>query len=532
MAPPKQMLNQTTDILKNLSFAQKAIAAFLVIAVLGGLIFLSLMGSGENYAVLYRGLTQKDAAAVVEELQAQGINYKLDEQGTAVLVSQGKVYETRLNLAGQGLPKGGGVGFEIFDKSNLGATDFVQHVNYQRALQGELARTIKEFGAVRDARVHIASPKESVFIEESKPVSASVSLTMNDSAGLSKREIKSVVNLVAGAVPRLSAEEVTVVDTTGRLLYPLDGMDSQSALAAGKLKYTNEVERNLRHKLESMFDEVLGINKAVARVNVDIDFTEIDSTEKTFDPEGKVVRSEQLVREQGGSSDGAQGIPGVKGELATFTETGEAESSRGFSRNNAVKNYEISNKITHIKEEIGAIKRISVAVMVDGTYKEVEQENGETAEEYVPRSEDEIAWLTRMAKNAIGFNEDRGDQVEVASLAFQTTEKPEIPASDSMDKWQTLVEHAIMPVLTLVAILGFFLFVVRPFIKLLAAQKEETIRTARDVGEALHEADHEEEEEIGLKPRGVTDRERIYKLAQSDPDRAADLVRRWLREGE
>jgi len=531
MPHPKQILSQTAEVVRNLTLAQKIVAAGLIIAVLSGLVFLSLMGTSKNYGVLYSALTQKDAAAVVDELKTQGISYKLTEQGTTVLVPQDKVYETRLNLAGQGLPKGSGVGFEIFDKSNLGATDFVQHVNYQRALQGELARTIKEFGAVKDARVHIASPEQSVFIEESKPVSASVSLTMSNSAGLSRKEIRSVVNLVAGAVPRLSAQDVTVVDTTGRLLYPVDGMASQSALAAGKLRYISGVERNLRHKLESMFDEVLGENKAVARVNVDIDFTEVDSTRKTYDPEGQVVLSEQLFREQGSNGEGARGVPGVKGKLATFTETGEEENAgSGFSRNNAVRNYEISNRTIHIKEEVGSIKKISVAVMVDGTYEEIEKD-GEVVKEYRPRSPEDIAWLTKMTRNAIGFNEDRGDQVEVASMPFKTAGEPEKVVTDAMQKWQTLVERAIMPVLTLVAILGFFLFVVRPFIKLIGEQKEKTAREERYIKE-YGSVEEEEEEEVGFKARGLTDRERIYKLAQSDPDRAADLVRRWLREGE
>ncbi|MFP3984094.1 MAG: flagellar basal-body MS-ring/collar protein FliF [Desulfurivibrionaceae bacterium] len=532
MASPKQILSQTADTVKNLTTAQKLVAATLLIAVMGGLLYLSLMEPQRNYAVLYSGLGQKDAAAVVDELKSQGISYKLAEQGTAVMVPQGEVHETRLNLAGQGLPRGGSVGFEVFDKSNLGATDFVQNVNYQRAMQGELARTIKEFGAVQDARVHIARPKQSVFVEESEPVSASVSLGMNNSAGLSEQEIKSVVNLVAGAVPRLSGEDVTVVDTTGRLLYPKDGIDSQSAMAASKLKYTHEMERNLRHKLESMFDEVLGRNKAVVRVNADVDFSEVDSIRESYDPEEQVARSEQISREQGASGENAQGIPGVKGELATAVQSEDGEDNgKGFSRENEVRNYEISSEVVNIKEEVGSIERVSVAVMVDGTYKEVDEE-GEVVREYEPRSSEDIDWLTRMTKNAIGFSEDRGDQVEVANMQFKSIEKPEEMAPDAMEKWQTLVERAIMPVLTLVAILGFFLFVVRPFIKLLASQKEESARLAREAVEFGSEEESEEEEDIGLKPRGMTDRERIYKLAQSDPDRAADLVRRWLREGE
>lgn len=533
MAPPKQILSQTADIIRNLTTAQKLVAATLLIAVMGGLLSLSLMETKRNYAILYSGMGQKDAAAVVDELKAQGINYELAEQGTAVKVPQGEVHEIRLNLAGQGLPKGDSVGFEVFDKRNLGATDFVQNVNYQRAMQGELARTIKEFGAVQDVRVHIARPKQSVFVEESEPVSASVSLSMNNSAGLSEREIKSVVNLVAGAVPRLSDKDVTVVDTTGRLLYPKDGVDSQSASAATKLKYTNEVERNLRHKLESMFDEVLGENKVVARVNAAVDFSEVDSIQKSYDPEEQVARSEQISRERGAGGGESQGVPGVKGELATAPQSEEGENTgEGYSRENEVRNYEISNKVVNIKEEVGSIERVSVAVMVDGTYEEV-NEDGKVVEEYEPRSSEDIAWLTRMTKNAIGYNEDRGDQVEVANMRFKKIEKPEETAApDTMEKWQTLVERAIMPVLTLVAILGFFLFVVRPFIKLLATQKEEGARVARETADSGAGEEVEEEEDIGLKPRGVTDRERIYKLAQSDPDRAADLVRRWLREGE
>ncbi len=529
MAPLKDVFDQALAVVRDLTLIQKIIAVVIVVSVLGGMIALTTTGGKKDYNVLFSGMSPEDAAGVVAKLKEQRVDYQLAESGSAVLVPAADVYETRLELAAQGLPRGGGVGFELFDKSSLGTTDFVQRLNYQRAVQGELARTIRQFKQVQDARVHVATPKESVFVEDSKPASASVSLTMAGQEKLDKSEIMAIVHLVASAVPGLTTENITVVDTQGRLLFRKEG-DDVSMLSATQLEYQLKVENSLRRKVESMLEEVVGVNKSLARVTVDMDFNQVDVTEESFDPEGQVVRSEQLLLEQDGASQDGSGIPGVKGQLATFTETsGEGIESGDFRRKNVTRNYEITRKTRRVQETVGAIKRLSVAVMVDGVYEENADEDGKKSLVYKPRSNEELAHFVKMTQNAIGYDPERGDQVEVVAMPFYLSSLVE-PEPDPMEKWRSLVDVLAVPVVLLVIAVAFLMFVVRPFLRLLAnqqlvAQKSEAGVTRVSVGEGA-----EDEEDLSLTPRGMTDKERIYKLAQSDPERAADLVRRWLRE--
>lgn len=529
MASPKEILGQILTIIKRLTPVQMTVAGILVVVLIGGLLALIFMGGKQNFNVLYSGLSPEDASAVVAKLKEQRVEYQLAENGTAILVPSGLVHDTRLDLAGQGLPRGGGVGFELFDKSSLGTTDFVQRLNYQRAIQGELARTIKQFRQVKDARVHIATPKESVFIEDTKPPSASVSLTMAGREKLATNEIQAVVNLVASAIPGLTSENITVVDTSGRLLFRKEG-DEDSLLTASQLEYQMKIEKTLRLKVESMLEEVVGIDRASARVTADIDFSQENRTEENFDPEGQVVRSEQLLTEQDGSGAAGGGIPGVKGQLATFTEAGGGEAAAGMRRNNVVRNYEITRTTRTVQGAAGIIKRLSVAVMVDGTYHEIKGEEGEVTRNYVPRGSEEIAWFAKMTKNAIGYDEERGDQVEVVSMPFHISTIVE-PKPDKMEKWRNLLEKLAMPLVLLIVAGAILLFIVKPFIRLLSEQRfTTTVAAEGPAGEMPEGVEVSEEEDLSLKPVKISDRERIYKLAQSDPERAADLVRRWLRE--
>jgi flagellar M-ring protein FliF len=467
---------------------------------------------------------------VVAKLKEQRVDYQLSEGGSAILVPTAKVYETRLSLAAEGLPRGGGVGFELFDKTSLGTTDFVQKLNYQRAVQGELVRTIRQFKQVKDARVHIAAPKESVFVEDSKPPSASVSLTMTGQEKLAKEQIMAIVHLVASAVPGLTSENITVVDTLGHLLFRKEG-DDASTLSANQLEYQLSVENTLRRKVESMLEEVVGADKALARVTVDMDFNQVDSTEESFDPDGQVVRSEQLLLEQEGAGEEGGGIPGVKGELATFTETaaGGGETA-GVRKKNVTRNYEIAKKTRRVQEAVGSIKRLSVAVMVDGIYEEDKDKDGKKTLVYKPRSGEELDRFVKMTQNAVGFDPERGDKVEVAAMPFYLSSIVE-PEADPLEKWRVLLEQVAVPFVLLLVAMAFLFFVVRPFLRLLSNQQYESRRQAEMAAKAvLGKAPGEEAEDLSLTPLGMTDKERMYKLAQSDPERAADLVRRWLRE--
>ena len=537
MATPKEILEQIVSIFKGLSMTQKILGAVVIAVVVGGLLSLTTAGKDASYKVLFSGLNQADAGEVVTKLKDQRIPYKLSDDGGAILVPAAQVYEVRLTLAGEGLPRGGGVGFEIFNQTSFGQTDFVQRLNYQRALQGELARTIMNFQQVLEARVHIATPKESVFVEDQKPPTASISVKLRGRDKLSEHEILSIVNLVASAVPGLTTENITLVDTRGRLLFRKQA-DGEGVLTGNQLEYEMKIEDTLRQKVESMLEEVVGVDRVRARVTADMDFNKVDRTEESFDPEAQVVRSEQMLTEtdqRGGPT--PEGIPGVKGELATFAEEGGGAAGKGaatgYTRNNVTRNYEISKQIKHIQDKGGSVKKLSIAVMVDGTYEKSVDKDGKTSLKYKPRSPEEMRNLEKLVKNAVGFDEERGDQVEVASLPFALSSVPE-PAPDPMEKYRAIMEWLAMPLVYLLVALLVILFVVKPFLKIIATKQLE----ARAGGPVPKIGGHgpavggaaEEEEDFSLAPRGLTDQERIYRLAQSDPDRAADLVRRWLRE--
>ncbi len=532
MASLKEMLTRAGSAVRDLPVWQKALGAAALTLLVSLLLFTVFRSAGVDYKVLFSGLSQEDAAAVVEQLKTDRIPYKISAGGSAILVPAVKVYETRLRLAGAGLPRGGGVGFEIFDKNSYSTTDFVQRLNYQRALQGELARTIRQFSQVVEARVHIATPRESVFIEDKKPVTASISVRLRGRSGLSKSEIQSIVNLVASAVPGLTPDHITLVDTAGHLLYR-GGGDDEVVMTATQLEYQQNLEKTMTRKIESMLEEVVGVGRVRARVTADIDFNRVRVTEESFDPDGQVLRSEQVNREsEPASAANPQGIPGVKGELATAAETGKGASQAGYSKESATRNYEISRTTRQVQEAFGRIRRLSVAVMVDGTYRE----GKDGKREYVPRSAEELRWFDSLVKKAVGYNEERGDQVEVLSMAFAASAAAD-QGIDKMAVWRDWAERLIMPVVYLLLGFGIMLFVIRPFFRYLAERPALAPAGALPEGAAAEGMlpggeGGEEEEEIGFAPKGLTDKERIFRLAQSDPDRAADLVRRWLREEE
>jgi len=531
MATPKEMAAQMGSMLGGLGIIQKILVAGFALAVLVGLLTFSMSTSKLQYKVLYSGLTEEDAAAVVAQLQEERKPYQLSENGRAILVPAAQVYEVRLALAGQGLPRGGGVGFEIFDKTNFGTTDYVQRLNYQRALQGELARTIRRFDQVAEARVHIATPRESVFIEDAKPPSASISVQLKGREKLAKDQIQSVVNLVASAVPGLTPENITLVDTTGRLLYRKPG-EAEGMLSASQLEYQLKIESAMRQKVESMLEEVVGVGRAMVRVTAEMDFTRVNYTEENFDPESKVARSEQQSEEQDSrAGDQPAGIPGVKGELATFAESGETTAAGSTAkRTNVTRNYEINKTTRQVQQPVGVVKRLSVAAMVDGIYEKGVDKDGKASQTYKVRAPEEMQYFEKLVKNAIGYSEERADQVEVINMAF--AQAPEIEAApQALDKWRDLLERLTMPLMYLVVAFGVLLFLVRPVPRFLT--------TGRPVGRPMRTMAEAPAggglaggpiEEVGFAPKEMSDRERMYKLAQSDPDRAADLVKRWLRE--
>ncbi len=516
-------LQQIVNFVRSLRLSQKAVSLAVVSAVAVGFVLIMNYANRPEYEVLYTNLNQEDAASIVAKLKEKKVPYQLEQNGMIIMVPRDNVYETRLALAGEGLPRGGGVGFEIFDRTSLGTTEFVQKLNYQRALQGELGRTISQFAEVETARVHIAIPRESLFIEKEKKPTASVILKLKGGRTLNNNQLESIVHLVASAVQGLATEDVTVADINGRLFYKKSGSDLSGPLSTVQLEYQQGLEDSLRRKVEGMLKEVLGPDKAIARVSADIDFQQVNIMEEKYDPDSAVLRSEQTSEEksEGGSSVPA-GVPGVKGSLASKVEGTAGFGNRSvFEKANETKNYEINKINRQVVGPSGTLKRLSVAVMIDGIYKEAEGKEGKGQPQYTPRAQSEMQQFQSIVKKAIGFDEARGDQVEVVNVPFAlsvpTKEEPEaIP-------WQDYLGKAAKPALNVVLVLVFILFVARPLVKWMLATRPQGALISNlpaSIGDL---------EKRQLADLTGGEQAQPAQLAQN-ADRGADMVRKWLKE--
>lgn len=513
-----------------------------VALLVGGFIALMLWVNQPDYQVLYSGLSQQDASAVVTKLKELKVPYQLDAGGQTIRVPSESVYDTRLSLAGAGLPRGQGVGFEVFNEVKMGTTEFVQKINYQRALQGELARTISSFGAVDAARVHIVMPRDSLFVEEEKKPSAGVVLRLAAGRALSQSQIQGIVHLVASSVPDLDENHISVVDTRGNLLFrkAKDTEDFPSALTASQLEYQRNVESRLRQKVESMLEEVLGAGKSSVRVSADIDFTRTSSVQQIFDPDRVAVRSETRSSDTSRNAGAAPGgSPDQRFALAARNATPNKTGGEGSSteRENETTNFEISTTRTQTMRPVGGLKRLSVAVVVDGTYKQPpEGAEGEAAKPtYVARGADEMRQITALVRRAVGIDDKRGDVVTVENMPRH------IVASEAgmvgLPWWREYIKEYGRTALNIVLGLLFFFMVVRPLLRYITSRAPRggsALGEARRVGhgEELPAGERERREllEEEAKPAKLGVRDQIRSLAAQDPERATSVLQAWIHE--
>jgi len=435
------------------------------IALMAFFAYLTLRVTTPFLVPLFTELTVEDSSAIVKDLERQGIPYEIKNEGAIVMVPKDQVPRLRMKLAESGLPKGGGVGYEIFDKSDaLGATSFVQNINRLRALEGELARTIRGIDRVQGARVHLVLPERPLFSRDKADPSASIVLKMRGT--LEQQQVRAIRHLVATAVTGLKPQRVSVVDETGRLLADGTADDGPGGVSADDRKVT--FERRMREQVESIITSVVGPGRARVQLTADFDFNRITQTSDKFDPDGRVVRSSQTREELTGNENGAGGTVSVGNELpnANRPVDGAAQQPREQNRKTEeIVNYEISRTTKTEVIEGGRVNRISVAVVVDGLY--VKNDKGELT--YQPRGKEELDRITALVRSAIGFDAKRGDQVEVANLRLAET--PTIPISEPAG-WMSMlqftkddlmrgVELAVMAILgILVLLLG-----VRPMIR-------------------------------------------------------------------
>ncbi len=534
MAKEKSYFQTIIEIFNKFSLQQRilVIGSFALTLIL--LILFIFIFNEPNYSTLYTNLAVEDAAKVVDYLNNQKIPYKLENDGQTVKVPKEKVYETRLELASKGIPNSGIIGYEIFDNNTMGMSDYIQKLNFKRALEGELTRTIMQQQGVEAARVHIVFPEKAIFKDEMKPPTASVVLKLNNNYELTQNNIMAISHLVANSIEGLTPEHVTIVDTKGRLLSQREEDNGFGVFTAKQYEIKNKVESYLADKAQTMLDNVLGFGNSMVKVNLDLDFNQVEKTMENYDPESQVAISEQTTKsENGGKS--------ISDSSQTTNES-------------TITNYEVNKSIERIVSGIGNIKRMTVAAVINDMPKEVKKGNKtETVNE--PRSQDQLQKLEEIVRQSVGIDGTRNDQISIVSIPFENQNlelnEKEILPSDQFDKWQNII-------ILSVAFIGA-LFVLRSLMKKLKNEKIiiGTINPAQMSTENLAfetastSLGNVQQKTISRKPKrqlievGDIDDEisdeavqkkmkqdKIVNYVAKNPSEAAKLINLWLRENE
>ena len=531
-----QAMVQSFRELGQIKLAAMAGVAVILIAFF---IFISLRMSSPVMSPLYTNLPVEDGSLIVAELEKQGIPYELRANGTQIMTPSDQVPRLRMMMAEQGLPSSGSlVGYEIFDSSeSLGTSNFVLNVNKLRALEGELSRTIGSFSKIDQARVHLVIPKRELFTRDKQEPTASVALKMRGGNQLEKQEIAAIRHLVATAVPGLKVQRITLVDSRGRLLAKGVDDDDLGAYAEEAEQFRVNYEKRMRNTIERLLEQSVGFGKVKAEVTADIDFDRIVKNSEIYDPEGQVARSVQGVEELERSNEKtaddnvsvANQLPDANDENASILSQSELQ------RTEETTNFEISKEVTNQVKEMGTVKRLSVAVLVDGLYTTDADGN----QVYQPRSEEELGQLEDLVRSAIGFDVDRGDEVRIVNMQF--VDSPELGIEGGPLDWLKDDLDDIIQTLVLggVAILAILL-VIRPLVNRaieaaeLAQEEEQMELDALGMPSvAGHLADMSEEEEdminidrIQGKVKSSTYR-KINDLIEKNPEETLGVLRQW-----
>lgn len=534
--PPflQNFLNKAKDYLNDKSLAQRILLGGLFISVLIAFLGMLFWINRPDYKVLYSQLYQEDAASVIAYLQKEKIPYQISDAGSTILVPAHLVYESRLKLAGQGALHGQGIGFELFDETNIGQTNFVQNINYQRALQGELSRTISEFPEIESVRVHLVLPSKSLFIEEQAPPSAAIMLKLKGGRSLNTQQVQAIVNLVSTSVEGMDSEHITVADSRGKVLYEPRSDKDITGLSSSQLEYQHALQRDLEQRIEQLLIPIVGSGKVIARVNADLDFSRTTIRKEIFDPKSAVVRSEVKSEEESRGSanvDGGTPDPNYQGENDRLASGTAQESTRTASTTN----FDINREEQQIVAPIGSVKRLSVAVLVDGKY--TVQEDGSTV--FEPLSGEQIAQMRQLTQRAVGFDDERGDAIEVSSVAF----------GDFKDiEPQPLVEVASRyfhlfgkPLLNTLIVLLFLFFVARPVVLALirpkiaeptATSETEQLSAAEELMALTEGMDENDLAAVDSAKRIENAKHVAQQLVEQNMDQAVMIMRQWLTQGE
>ncbi|MFM8270016.1 MAG: flagellar basal-body MS-ring/collar protein FliF [Pseudomonadota bacterium] len=443
-------------------------AAFVVV----GLATVVSLLKRDPLQVLYSDLRPEEAKNVAKKLSEQNISYQVNEDNSTVLVPASQVYKARMELAKEGLPGQDLVGFEKFDNSTIGMSSYVQRIQYVRAVQGELTRSIQRLASVKTARVHISVPPKKTFLEDEDPPKASVVLELRGGMTPSKQEVTGIAHLVASAVEGLKVNQITIVDTKGNFLHrPED--NTTPAIPTALLEMQRSIESEYERRVEEMLTPVVGFGKVRAKVTAEIDPSRVNTTEETFDPDKVVARSISKMDETNtGSRPNPMGIPGSRSNLPG-TETNQPQTPMATStneKNTSNANYAVPRKIQVVDKPSGSIKRMTVAVVVDGYYSKAPNSTTET---FAPRTEEELRRIQDLVANAVGFDAQRRDSITVSSMPFKSTDIS-VPESETAPgfSWQNIKMPLLRNGLIALVFLSFMIMVLRPFLKWITGADE------------------------------------------------------------
>jgi flagellar M-ring protein FliF len=503
----KQLIAQLAAIWRKLSLQQKILTSSLVFFTVLGLVGLLVWaqssgdgkaGSDSSYKVLYSDLELEEAGAITEELQKGNYQYKLENGGRTITVPMKQMYEARIALAREGLPKSHGIGYEIFDKTNFGMTDFVQKINARRALEGELQRTIEGLDEVKQARVHIVVPEQTIFLDQQKDAKASVVVQCKPGRTIGKDQIRGISFLVSSSVDDMKPENVSIVDFEGRLLTSPFTEEATAMVGSHNMELQDNIERNLENKVSQMLTGILGPSKSYVKVSADLDFDRVEKTMEQYNPESKVIRSEERVD-----------------ETTKNAPDGDNQKERSLT------NYEIDKTVQHIMQEVGNIKRLTISVAVDGKYKK--ENKGEMA--FVARTAEEMGTIEDIVKNAVGYDLARGDQIAVSQVEFNNEtmqrEQQEFASRDRWEFWLTLIKYLIGASIALLLI--FFL---RYLAKTIVEAMNPPVPVMEQLG-VIEDVPKEVPEEVRKSSEIL---ERVELMTREEPVNISAIIRQWLAE--
>lgn len=559
--PPASPFAQVLENIRNLSQRQKIAAGAALAFAIALVVGVILWSRQPDYAVLFSNLEEKDGGAVVASLQQQNVPYKFSENGNAILVPSSQVHDLRLRMAAQGIPKGGLVGFELMENQKLGLSQFHEQVNFQRALEGELSRTISAIASVAAARVHLAIPKQTAFLRDEQKPTASVMVHLHTGRALDPTQIAGIVHLIASSVPQLTNDNVSVIDQNGNLLTKKpDPLRANGALDASQILYTRELEEGFIERVNAILTPLFGKGNFRAQVSADVDFNITEQTAETYRPNPS---PEQSIRSQQSSESqtrelAPQGVPGAltnqppvpaTAPVTTPPVAGTAGAGQPpiTTNKSATINYELDKTVQHTRKALGQIRRLSVAVAVN----QREEKDKSGALKPVPLSDEERQRIEKLVGDAVGYNKERGDTLSVASSPFVASQEPETPLWKDPDNQALLKE--LIKYLVIAGVIAFVAFgVIRPLLRQVLPQpepKEDEAAIAAaaaqaaaegEEAEAGEEGEGEEGEgaEVELSPEAAARlayEEKLAKvlaLARNNPKVISNLIKEWMGSNE